>query len=58
VSGNLNSRGPSLGASARNLDLSAGNVELGWGTGVVDAELFDAEEVLARWDAGGDLDVV
>jgi len=39
------------GTSSSNLDLRARNVELGWRAGVVDAELLDAEEVLA----GGNL---
>lgn len=29
-------------------------VELGWGSGVVDAELFNAEKVFACGDARGD----
>ncbi|CAI6334501.1 unnamed protein product [Periconia digitata] len=47
-----------LGASASDLDLSARDVELRGGAGVVDGELLDADEVLAGGHARGDVDRV
>lgn len=58
VPGNLGSRREGLGATASDLDLSARDVELRGRAGVVDAELFDAEQVLASSDARGDSDGV
>ena len=58
VSGNLSSGRQGFGATAGDLELGASNVELGRGAGVVDAELLDAEKVLASGDARWDVDRV
>lgn len=42
MSRNLGGRGEGLGATTGDLDLSAGDVELRWGAGVVNCELLDA----------------
>lgn len=51
VARNLNGGGWVSAASSSDLDLSAGNIKLGWAAGVVDAELLDAKQVLS----GGEL---
>ena len=58
VSRNLGCGRESLGTAASNLELSARDVELRWGAGVVDGELLDAEQVLASSDARGNCDGV
>lgn len=58
MSGDLGRRRHGLAAAAGDLELRAGNVELGSAAWVVDAELLDAEEVVTRGDAGGEGDGV
>jgi len=55
---NLGGRGEGLGAATGDLDLSAGDVELRWGAGVVNRELLNAEQVLAGSNTRGDSDSV
>lgn len=51
VAGNLGGRRHGLGAAASDLELSARNIELGQRARVMDAKLFNSEQVLARGDA-------
>jgi hypothetical protein len=53
VAGDLDTR-EDLGATAGDLDLGAGVVELGRAAGVVDGHLLDAEQVVASGNARGD----
>lgn len=50
----LSSRRRGAAAAARDGDLSTADVKLGWRARVVDAELLDAEQVVAVGDAGRD----
>lgn len=43
-------------ATTGDLELSAGDVELRWGSRVVDTELLDAEQVVSGGDLAGDID--
>jgi hypothetical protein len=58
VSGNLDGRRTSSAAATSDLELGAGQVELRYTAGVVDGELLNAHEILARGDTGRDVDGV
>jgi hypothetical protein len=58
MSGNLSDRRWLAAAAPSDLDLSARDIELRWAAGVVDGELFNAQEVLSSRDLGGDSDGV
>jgi hypothetical protein len=54
----LGDRGRATWAATGDLELRAREVELRWRTGVVDAELLNAEQVVASGDLVGDSDSV